>query len=332
MSRTPDKWNRVSRANPCPICGKPDWCLVAADGTAVLCPRIQSGAKRAVVQRQSGDFVGYLHDLGHAIPPRARPRPRPQAPRINAERIHEDCRRCLTDRTLSEYADRLGVPTAALIRLEAGYCERARAVTFPMRTDRYRVVGILLRNLDGRKWCIRGSRLGLFLPYLGDPDPLMICEGATDTAAMIGLGYAALGRPSCRGSVGYVLRLVYHLACREIVIVADRDRPGYAGAQALGRQLCRAVGRVRLIVPPDRTVKDVRGWIRNGATRADVDELIRNSPRMGTPTGRVSRERQPGTTPDRCGRVGRQRAAVSRPQERHTQAAGPEPTRSQVGT
>ena len=33
---------RVSAAHPCPVCGKPDWCLVAPDGTAAICTRRES--------------------------------------------------------------------------------------------------------------------------------------------------------------------------------------------------------------------------------------------------------------------------------------------------
>ena len=32
-------WVRVSRRHPCPICGKPDWCTVSADGLAICCMR-----------------------------------------------------------------------------------------------------------------------------------------------------------------------------------------------------------------------------------------------------------------------------------------------------
>ena len=33
---------RVSRQRPCKVCGKPDWCLYAADGSAAICPRVKS--------------------------------------------------------------------------------------------------------------------------------------------------------------------------------------------------------------------------------------------------------------------------------------------------
>ena len=34
--------NRVSKDNPCPICGKPDWCGIAEDGSFAVCMRIES--------------------------------------------------------------------------------------------------------------------------------------------------------------------------------------------------------------------------------------------------------------------------------------------------
>ena len=51
-------WLRVSRSRPCPICGKPDWCLIVGptdDPTAAICARVESGNRR-------GD-AGWLHRL-----------------------------------------------------------------------------------------------------------------------------------------------------------------------------------------------------------------------------------------------------------------------------
>ena len=66
----PHNWTRTSEDLPCPICGKPDWCMVSSeapeDPKAVLCCRVQHGANRRI-----GD-AGYLHilkvegDLPHA--------------------------------------------------------------------------------------------------------------------------------------------------------------------------------------------------------------------------------------------------------------------------
>src|SRR5262245_65492992 len=66
MIRTSTKWQRVNRELPCPVCGKSDWCIVAADGTAAICPRTES-------QKRCGD-AGYLHRLVDSPLPRERRR------------------------------------------------------------------------------------------------------------------------------------------------------------------------------------------------------------------------------------------------------------------
>jgi len=38
---------RVSKANPCPVCGNPDWCLITEDGSTVICQLIQEGANNS---------------------------------------------------------------------------------------------------------------------------------------------------------------------------------------------------------------------------------------------------------------------------------------------
>ena len=65
MTTPETQWKRVSRETPCPVCGKADWCLVAADGTAAICPRTES-------PRRCGD-AGFLHRLADT-PRRREPR------------------------------------------------------------------------------------------------------------------------------------------------------------------------------------------------------------------------------------------------------------------
>ena len=52
-------WRRVSADTPCPICGKPDWCLVSAeqpdDPQAVICSRIEKNCEASLAGS------GYLH-------------------------------------------------------------------------------------------------------------------------------------------------------------------------------------------------------------------------------------------------------------------------------
>ena len=66
------KWTRVNRHRRCPLCGPADWCLLAEDGTAVICPRTLSS-------RWVGkDGGGYLHKLNGS--------PLPAPPRRNRSR------------------------------------------------------------------------------------------------------------------------------------------------------------------------------------------------------------------------------------------------------
>ena len=55
----PQNWVRTSEDNPCPICGKSDWCLLSSenpnDPKAALCGRVREGATKNL-----GD-AGYLH-------------------------------------------------------------------------------------------------------------------------------------------------------------------------------------------------------------------------------------------------------------------------------
>ena len=46
---------RVNKAHPCPVCGRPDWCLLAEDGSAAICARISDGAARRLIHLHRAD-------------------------------------------------------------------------------------------------------------------------------------------------------------------------------------------------------------------------------------------------------------------------------------
>ncbi len=137
------------------------------------------------------------------------------------------------------------------------------------------IIGIRRRLPSGRKLAVRGGREGLFVPTaLSRSGRLLICEGPTDTAAMLGLGFAALGRPSCSGGTRFVGVLA---RAREVVIVADGDEPGRHGAIRLATTLHLHCPKVDIISPPPG-VKDARAWVGAGATRHDIESTLANGP------------------------------------------------------
>lgn len=95
MTTVSSKWLRVSGRNQCPVCGKPDWCLISQDGTAAICPRIRS-------DKQAGD-AGWLHRLTADYRPRTPP-PKPhgkQLPLAPVDRRDAVYRALLGELTLS---------------------------------------------------------------------------------------------------------------------------------------------------------------------------------------------------------------------------------------
>jgi hypothetical protein len=274
------EWVWVTRHRPCPICLKPDWCTVTASGTVCCCMRVESG-RRA----RNG---GWIHVLSaHRIHFQSR-RLAVSKPSGSAElrRLAAHYHNRVKLRPLVELADRLGVSPAALMSLWIGWDHEAW--TFPMCDSKGAIVGIRRRFADGRKLSVRGGREGLFIPSLfPEADPLLICEGPTDTAALLTLAFSVIGRPSCRGGARYVCEFVRG---RPVAVVADRDEPGRCGAAALASLLVPVCPSVRVICPPEG-MKDAREWVQAGATKDDILAAIAAAPviRLSITTSIVAR-------------------------------------------
>lgn len=258
-----DGWRRVTRDRPCLVCGKPDWCCRTADGAAACCMRVESPKPL-----RNG---GWLHRLDDGQNERTRPAARrmpavtPTGTGRDWDALAESCRRRVDANALAGLARGLGVAADALTRLTVGWDGAAWA--FPMKDAAGRVVGIRRRFPNGRKLSVKGGREGLFVPTdLPAAGLLLICEGPTDCAALLSLGLACIGRPSCTGGVKLVCETARG---RDAAIVADGDAPGHRGAATLAGALRLYCPTVRVLTPP-AGVKDAREWLRRGATPADV--------------------------------------------------------------
>ena len=269
---TETKWRRVSREVRCPVCGKADWCLVAPDGSAAICPRVES-AKRC------GD-AGFLHRLTAAEPRSRGPRrivfpARPAPPDLTA--IARQYQHAAPADRLTAFAAELGVPVASLTAYSVGWAATYPAWSFPMRDPATgTVTGIRLRPPVGRKFSVTGGKESLFLPDAMSTEDgvLLVTEGASDAIAAHGIGFVnGVGRPSCTGGTSHLVALVRRRKPARVVIVADNDEPGVRGAEALASVLALYSRDVRVIAPPAGT-KDVREWTAAGATRPDLERLI----------------------------------------------------------
>jgi hypothetical protein len=256
---------RVNKEYRCPVCGKPDWCLVSADKSAAICARIEQGSRK-----RCGD-AGWLHvfddsrrtrneELRMRNVERTSSYQRPSASRrpIDFAKIAEQCYQRCNDRRVRFLAGSLDVTPRSLRRLGVG--SSAGGFTFPMRDEQLNIIGIRRRFDNGRKNSIKGSKNGLFIPRgIENATKLVICEGPTDCAAALDLGWAAIGRPNCNSKVAMTVRYVRR---RPVVIIADRDHAGIRGARKLTDALVQNGSNVRIILPP-LAYKDLRQWKQN---------------------------------------------------------------------
>lgn len=279
-----DAYVRVSRRCCCPVCGKPDWCLVSRDNPSdpskVICKRVAS-------DRELGE-AGWLHIRRGEYRPLSRTIVIPAHPiRDDLRALFEQLQAAVDPDKLHTFAQKLGLPESALRALGIGLATGAdldlvgvrwasHAWTFPMRDHEGHITGLRLRLPGGRKLAVRGSQQGLFLPTgpLDEPDQLYVAEGETDTAALIALGLDVIGRPGCGSGRSLVTRYVRVRQPAAVVVVADRDDVGRRGAVDLAAHLRLVCGSVRVVTPPPR-FKDAREWVCSGARSDEVQGAVR---------------------------------------------------------
>jgi hypothetical protein len=98
---------------------------------------------------------------------------------------------------------------------------------------------------------------------------LFVCEGPTDTAAALDLGFFAVGRPNCCCGGLEVRAYARRHRCARAVIVSDNDKPGLDGARKVGAELRMPWA---IYVPP---AKDLREFCRLGGSRTMIENTLK---------------------------------------------------------
>lgn len=244
---------RVNESFRCPICGHDTWCLVSADGTRVICPRIES-------TREWGD-VGYEHACdGTAVPPPPDIElPKPVGPNM-VRALCELWQRRLSAFHMAQLSHSLGLPASVLGDYGVGW--RHNCYSFPMFDAERNYVGARLRAPSGDKWTLKGSAAGLFMPRSIAPAQLMFFpEGPTDAAASTAMGLQAVGRPNTTACRDLVLQVIVRFKPAMSVIVADND-PNGDGIRGASKLLALTTTPARIIFP--LKTKDVRAYYNEG--------------------------------------------------------------------
>ena len=275
MSAAIYKWTRVSRAEPCPHCEKPDWCTVCSKGRC--CMRSDSGRPMA----NGGFWFPFDAPELAREAVRVRPTPKPEAPAPDFGSMMNQWRETSDPNEWQAMAENLGIEWKALWWLAPMWARDRSAMAFPMHesidADEDKPCGIRLRTMEGKKFAVTGSKSGLFVPHRAiratvdkfNMHRLFICEGPTDTAACLQMGFLAIGRASCRGGEDAVVNAINRLAS-EAVIVSDNDGPGAEGADVLAAKIRKPI--YRLCTPS----KDLRAFIRDGGNAAIIEAMLKN--------------------------------------------------------
>jgi hypothetical protein len=269
-------WPTVTVDNPCPICGKPDWCAIGDRSIKCMREPSQHPAK-------DGGWYHFLEQSGKAVKVRiAQQNQREQnvLSAINWESLWLSFVGG-SNESILQFGIRLGVTFNSLCALQCLWSTENKSWAFPMRDGKNEMVGIRLRNEEGKKWAIKGSRQGLFIPQrIEAKSPCLITEGPTDCAAALTLGYFAIGRANCHNGAGELRIALKRLKVSRIVIVADNDskhkrtgeewEPGIEGAQRLAKEL--KMPHVIWVTP----TKDLREFVKMGGTKQLADSMINN--------------------------------------------------------
>ena len=247
----------------CPICHKPDYCLVAEDGTACICTRISEGSVKKCGR------AGWLHVLkpGQFTPKQLKPTRKPP---INWDALHKLYRDKLS---AANSKLNLGLKKTTLLQFGMGF--DGQGFTFPMVSPSQDIIGMQIRYPDGKKRVVKGSSCGLFIPRpLNINDRiLLISEGMSDAAVLTEMGYGAIGRYNCCSGQEEVKNFVqlYDDLIDKVIIVSDRNPAEQAGAKEVAK--CVQQVKPTLVIIPEKA-KDIREAYLNGITKQIFDKIV----------------------------------------------------------
>lgn len=237
-------WNRITKDDPCPVCGREKYCMVNDNGSAVLCTKEPS-------DHPVGD-AGWLHVLD---PKRNLVEYRPS----KFEQLFAVYQQNVIGGMSEFLAQSLNVTAKSIEALGIGFYPLEHAWVWAEMDELGNVTGLLKRYANGKKVMEKGSERGLIYQYpLSDNGkPIIVVEGASDCLAAMDMGYVAVGRPSADGG-GKLLSAL--LKGRDVIIVGENDGTvGVSGMEKMAQLLKTSCKTVRKVLPPPKC-KDLRVW------------------------------------------------------------------------
>jgi hypothetical protein len=260
-------WIRVTKASPCGACGHSSWCILNPKLGMLICMRQANNRPKTFKDGQ----VGYLYPLDPNQPALRPVRPEPPPPSINCPALIQKWTKTTRLEQVEELSQQLHVSVASLRALQVCWATEHNAWSIPMYDGHDNMVGIRLRASSGAKWSVAGSHSGPFVPRIKGAATALVCEGFSDTAAGLDLGFFSMGRPAASGGIDQLKQLFQRKGVRRCVVVADNDAVGVSGAKVFADRI--GVPNCILVLP----TKDLRAFKEAGGDRPLLDSLINQS-------------------------------------------------------
>jgi hypothetical protein len=212
---------------------------------------------------------GYIHRLSDDwTPPRfERPKPLKPKPQRNWSALAAKYHAAMTADGFAHLSFELGLSIETFKAIRVGWDGSQSRYTFPMRNAAGNVVGIRTREKHGKRSISGSDGNGLFfVPSMVSADYLIVCEGPTDTAALIDAGFnSSVGKPSCKLGDDYVVEVLRNLKPAAVLLIPDSDSHGLKGFTILANAILQSgvmpFERIDSLIPP-QPLKDVRQWLR----------------------------------------------------------------------
>lgn len=168
-------WREVTKAEPCPICGRPDWCSRSIDGAWVVCRRVNNGDGLHRVDRSGADYWLYRLGGGVVSEPSTEILESPGPERADDATLykvytsllqalslspeHRDNLRCrgLTDEEIDRRRYR------SLPRKGRAAIVKKLLATYPSELL-LKVPGFYVRERDGKRWIALAGPPGILIP------------------------------------------------------------------------------------------------------------------------------------------------------------------------
>ncbi|KKL07265.1 hypothetical protein LCGC14_2587770 [marine sediment metagenome] len=245
---------RVSDANTkCPICHRDDWCLIAEDGSAAICSRIEKGSVK-----RAGE-AGYLHILSDKFDPKKyEVAPTPYVDWHTIVTV-QGANLLSKRKEFGDFCKYTSVNPIAALRFNIGYKDGWFTIPFYREAN---VVSGIQRRKGPLKRPIKHSKLGVFVPsafFQYKCKTLAVTEGWSDAVAAIQYGLNVVGKFNSHCGDEWIVYYAKHIKCERVLIFADNDEHG------IGREGAEKTQKfifdtnkipVNVVVTPENDLKD----------------------------------------------------------------------------